>query len=56
VPLRAARQLVVLASGKGKEAILCEVLNQASQSTPKLPLARVLHSHDNAVIFSDVAI
>jgi 6-phosphogluconolactonase len=55
-PLRAARQLVVLASGKGKEAILRDVVSQISQGAPKLPLARVLHGHENAVIFSDFPI
>jgi 6-phosphogluconolactonase len=55
-PLRVARQLVVLASGKGKEAILREVLNQISLGALKLPLARVLHGHKNAVVFSDVTI
>lgn len=55
-PLRVARQLLVLVSGKAKEAILREVLNQVSQGAPRLPLARVLYGHNNAVIFSDVAI
>ena len=55
-PIKAARQLVVLASGKGKETILRQVLKEISEASPKLPLARVLHGHENAVIFSDIAI
>jgi len=54
-PLRVARQLVVLASGKGKEPVLREVLKQVSQGAPKVPLARVLHAHENAVVFGDIA-
>ena len=45
-----------LSSGKGKEAILREVLNQVSQGAPKLPLARVLHGHENTLIFTDFTI
>jgi 6-phosphogluconolactonase len=52
-PLQVALQLIVLASGKGKETILREVLHEVSQDAPKLPLARVLHDHANALIFSD---
>jgi 6-phosphogluconolactonase len=55
-PLKAARQLVVLASGKGKKSILRQVLKEISEASPNLPLARVLHGHKNAVIFTDVAI
>jgi 6-phosphogluconolactonase len=55
-PLKAARQIAVLASGKGKESILRQVLKEISEASPKLPLARVLYGHENAVIFSDIAI
>jgi 6-phosphogluconolactonase len=53
-PLRAARQLVVLASGKAKEAILRQVFSEIKAGAPTLPLARVLHTHQNVVILTDV--
>jgi 6-phosphogluconolactonase len=54
--LKAARQLIVLASGKGKESILRQVLKEISEASPKLPLARVVHDHQDALILTDVAI
>ena len=53
-PLRAARQLVVLASGKGKEAPLRRIFAELGENKPVLPLARVLHSNPNSLIFSDI--
>lgn len=53
-PFAAGRQLVVLASGKGKEAILRQVLWEISRNKPNLPLARVLHSNPKSLIFSDI--
>jgi 6-phosphogluconolactonase len=53
-PLRAARQLVVLASGQGKEASLRQIVAEISQDMPVLPLARVLHSNRKFLIFSDI--
>lgn len=53
-PLRAARQLVVLASGKGKEAALGQILSELAQNKPVLPLASVLHSNPNSLILSDI--
>ena len=55
-PLRAARQLIVLASGKGKESILRDVLKQADAPNASLPLARVLQGHTDSRIFSDFEI
>jgi 6-phosphogluconolactonase len=55
-PLRVARQLVVLASGKGKESNLRQVLDEVSRASPTLPLARVLHGNENAMIFTDFPI
>ncbi|HUS34811.1 MAG TPA: 6-phosphogluconolactonase [Verrucomicrobiae bacterium] len=54
--LRAARQLVVLVPGTGKEVILQAVLDQVSANNSQMPLARVLHGHNNAVIFTDVEV
>ena len=53
-PLAAARQLAVLASGKGKEAPLRQIFAELSQGKPTLPLARVLYSNPNFLIFSDI--
>lgn len=53
-PLRTARQLVVLASGTGKEQALRQVVEEVAQNTPTLPLARVLSSNPNFLIFSDI--
>jgi 6-phosphogluconolactonase len=53
-PLATARQLVVLASGKGKEAPLRQIFAELSENNPRLPLARVLHSNPNFLIFSDI--
>jgi 6-phosphogluconolactonase len=55
-PLRVARQLVVLASGKGKESVLRQVLDEVSRGAPTLPLARVLHQHPNALVLVDFPI
>jgi 6-phosphogluconolactonase len=52
-PLRAARRLLVLASGNGKESVLRQVLTEISQNSPRLPLARVLHGNPNTLVFSD---
>ena len=53
-PLRAARQLIVLASGKAKEAILRQVLSEVKANALTLPLARVISDHSNVIIFTDV--
>lgn len=54
--LRAAQQLVVLVPGAGKEKVLRAVIDQVSEKNPQLPLARVLHGHKSAVIFTDVEV
>jgi 6-phosphogluconolactonase len=54
--LRSARQLMVLIPGAGKESVLRAVLDQISANKPQLPLARVLHGHNHAVIFTDVEV
>lgn len=54
--LRAAHHLIVLVPGAGKESVLRAVVDQVSGENPQLPLARVLHSHKNAVIFTDVEV
>lgn len=53
-PLRVARQLFVLASGKGKEAVLAGIADEVASGTPSLPLARVLSANRNSLIFSDI--
>jgi 6-phosphogluconolactonase len=53
-PLAAARRLIVLASGGGKEAILRKLLAEVSQGNPTLPLAHVLSLNPNFLIFSDI--
>ncbi len=53
-PLRAAREIWVLASGVGKEVALNEILSAKTVRAESLPLARVLLDCDNALIFSDI--
>jgi 6-phosphogluconolactonase len=53
-PLKAARQLLVLASGAGKEKALRQVFEEISKSKATLPLARVLSSNSNSLVFSDI--
>jgi 6-phosphogluconolactonase len=53
-PLAAARRLIVLASGGGKEAILRKLLAEVSRGNPTLPLAHVLSLNPNFLIFSDI--
>jgi 6-phosphogluconolactonase len=53
-PLKVARQLIVLVSGHGKADVLCRVGEEMSEKTPKLPLARVLLSNRNSLIFTDI--
>jgi 6-phosphogluconolactonase len=53
-PLRAARELIVLASGKGKESASAAVFGQIAAKKPILPLARVLFNHPKSIIFSDI--
>lgn len=53
-PLRASRQLVVLASGKGKESALRQIFAETAQKQPILPLSRVLSANPNSLIFSDI--
>ena len=52
--LRAASQLVVLASGQGKETALRQIISEISKKKPVLPLARVLYQNPNFFIFSDI--
>jgi 6-phosphogluconolactonase len=51
-PLRAAREVWVLASGPGKEEALRRVLGEKDCA---LPLSVVLRSRANSLIFSDIA-
>lgn len=53
-PLRAAKEIWVLASGSGKEAALRQVLSEVDARKPALPLARVLASNPKSLIFSDI--
>lgn len=53
-PLKAAAELIVLASGTGKEAPLRQIAAEIASQRPSLPLARVLVSNPKFLIFSDI--